>query len=203
MSIEIEYLPEPKLQFGAYFEHEDSKTGLAAFGPFGKNVPGLHPSEIRLGFVGTRETIAGAREWVEECGSEIESENWKVIRSNRANDDELSLFGAGVFDDDGGEDESVVRLYKILNRDFVGFSRDTPFECCFQMNDRWEQVLQPRDIDRILAVEDKHKRILELVDLLDDQIKTLAENKPSPDIIILALTPEMVEEAHEIGRAHV
>ena len=70
MSIRIEYLAEPKLQFGQYFEHEDTKTGLAEFGPFGKNVEGLHPSEVKLGFVGTRETIAGAREWVEECGSE-------------------------------------------------------------------------------------------------------------------------------------
>ena len=56
--LEIEYLPEPKLQFGSFFEHEDSKTGLAEFGPFGKNVAGLHPSAIKLGFIGTRETIA-------------------------------------------------------------------------------------------------------------------------------------------------
>lgn len=27
--LEIEYLHEPKLQFGSFFEHEDSKTGLA------------------------------------------------------------------------------------------------------------------------------------------------------------------------------
>ena len=51
MAIDIEYLTEPKLQFGAFFEHEDSKTGLAEFGPFGKNVPGLHPSEVTLGFI--------------------------------------------------------------------------------------------------------------------------------------------------------
>ena len=84
MSIEFKYLEEPKLQFGDYFEHEDTKTGLAEFGPFGKNIPGLHPSEIKLGFVGTRETIAGAREWVEKCGSPIESENIRIIgRKNK------------------------------------------------------------------------------------------------------------------------
>src|SRR5947209_898469 len=55
MSIELEYLEEPRLQFGQYFEHQDSKTGLAEFGPFGKNKPGLHPSEIKLGFIGTRD----------------------------------------------------------------------------------------------------------------------------------------------------
>ena len=58
----IDYLQEPKLQFGEYFEHEDTKTGLAEFGPFGKNIPGLHPNGIKLGFIGTRETIDDAIE---------------------------------------------------------------------------------------------------------------------------------------------
>src|SRR5206468_1397568 len=81
VNIRVEYLLEPKLQFGAYFEHEDSKTGLAEYGPFGKNVRGLHPSEITLGFIGTRETIEGAREWIEECASPIESENTQLIET--------------------------------------------------------------------------------------------------------------------------
>ena len=63
VSISIDYLGEPKLQFAQYFEHEDSKTGLAEFGPFGRNVAGLHRSEIKVGFVGTRETISAARDW--------------------------------------------------------------------------------------------------------------------------------------------
>src|SRR6476646_6326869 len=97
LMLEIEYLPEPKLQFGSYFEHEDSKTGLAEFGPFGKNVDGLHPPEIRLGFVGTRETIAGAKEWIEECGTAIESENRKTVGGQQdGNGQAMPLFGAGI-----------------------------------------------------------------------------------------------------------
>ena len=117
MTINFEYLAEPKLQFGDYFEHEDTKTGLAEFGPFGKNVVGLHPSEIRLGFVGTPETISGAKEWIDECGSAIESENIKVIRDSIAASNVPSLF-----DDDSTveplDENSFKRLYKILNRDF-------------------------------------------------------------------------------------
>src|SRR5688572_3221247 len=77
MSIKLEYLGEPKLQFGHYFEHEDTKTGLAEYGPFGKNIAGLHPNQIKLGFIGTRETISGAKEWIGTCGTPIESENLK------------------------------------------------------------------------------------------------------------------------------
>ena len=90
MSIRLEYLPEPNLQFGEYFEHEDTKTGLAEFGPFGKNVPGLHPAEIKLGFVGTRETVSDAKEWITACGGgdrerkHQRRDSWAAKSCNRA-----------------------------------------------------------------------------------------------------------------------
>jgi hypothetical protein len=196
MTIEVEYLPEPKLQFGSYFEHEDSKTGLAEFGPFGKAVPGLHPSEIKLGFVGTRETVSGAREWIEECSSPIESENVKVIPGKVA-----TVADTGLFQPAGQPPAppapSVTRL-KILNRDFIGFSRDSQFNCCFQTNPRWERILQPLDIKRVLEIEDKQRRIEEVVNLLEDGVRSLAQTKPAPDIIVLALTPEMIDQAHSV-----
>jgi hypothetical protein len=197
--LEIEYLAEPKLQFGSFFEHEDTKTGLAEFGPFGKNVAGLHPSEIKVGYVGTRETIAGASEWIDQLRSPIESENRKTI-GNPVNKEHTPqrLFGIGILDDDVTQDESFVRVYKILNRDFIGFSPDTQFNCAFQANARWERTLQPLEIKACLDVSDKQKRIWELVNLFDDQIKSLAQTKPSPDIIILALTPQMVDDAHAV-----
>lgn len=198
MSISVEYLQEPKLQFGKYFEHQDTKTGLAEFGPFGKNVPGLHPSEIKLGFIGTRETIAGAKEWLEECGSEIESENAKVIRQKiKEADDSPTLFGDGIFDDDHVH-EPLVRLYKILNRDFIGFSKDSEFESCFQMNERWDRTLRPDEIAKTLAIGDKQRRIWELVELFNENIRSLAETSPAPDIIILALTSEIVDDAYTV-----
>jgi len=196
LTIEIDYLHEPKLCFGSHFKHQDSKTGLAEYGPFGKTVPGLHPSEINVGFIGTRETITGVKEWLEECGSEIESENSKVIREKiKELDDKPDLFGAGVFENEQVH-EPLVRLYKILNRDFIGFSKDSPFESCFCTNDRWDRYLKPDEIKLILKLEDKEQRIWQLVNLFESQIQSLAETSPSPHIIVLALTPEMVEEAY-------
>ena len=198
MNSSVEYLPEPKLQFGKYFEHHDTKTGLAEFGPFGKNVPGLHPSEVKVGFIGTRETIAGAREWIEECGSEIESVNAKVIRSKiQASDDEPNLFGDGIFDNEHIH-EPLVRLYKILNRDFVGFSKESEFESCFQLNDRWNRTIRPDEIAKTLGIEDRQRRIWELVELFTAQIRSLAETSPAPDIIVLALTPEIIDDAYTV-----
>jgi hypothetical protein len=77
-NISFEHFEEPILQFGHYFEHQDTKTGLAEYGPFGLNIAGLHPSEIKLGFIGTRGTIAHAQEWIEACSQPIESENIQI-----------------------------------------------------------------------------------------------------------------------------
>ena len=192
MSIKLEYLGEPKLQFGHYFEHEDTKTGLAEFGPFGKNISGLHPSQIKLGFIGTRETISGAKEWIESCGSPIESENIKKVGLKSKSE------GDALFNNDDLNDTQLIRYEKILNRDFIGFNRESPFECEFQTNERWDKPIISREIDGILSKQDKEARIWALVDLFDSNIKTLSQTSPSPDVVILALTPEIIEQAHAV-----
>lgn len=186
----IEYFVEPKLHFGDYFEHEDTKTGLAEFGPFGKNIDGLHPSEIKLGFIGTRETIAGAKEWVDRCSSFIESENLETIKTQS---DEGSLFGKSF------PDQPVLRrLHKILNRDFVGFNKESSFQSCFQVNPRWERHLAPRELTEILGIEDKATRIWKLVDLIEDKLTSITQTDPTPTIVVIALTPEIEKEAHSV-----
>lgn len=192
MNIKLEYFEEPKLQFSHYFEHEDSKTGLAEYGPFGKNHSGLHRSQIKLGFIGTRETVSGAKEWIEKCSRPIESENTKKLGAVKKTN------GDGLFDQIGAPPPERVRYEKILNRDFVGFNLESPFASEFLMNERWDKHLLPREIDAALKVEDKQERIRALVDLFEDSIKTLSRTSPTPDIIVLALTPEIVEQAHAV-----
>ncbi len=195
MSLKIEYLEEPKLQFGHYFEHEDTKTGLAEYGPFGRNISGLHPSEIKLGFIGTSQTISAAREWIEECGSPIESENIKAVRQK------ASVDVGDLLEEYLSPNVTLTRLEKILNRDFIGFNSDSPFGCCFQMNPRWDKTINHRELDAVLRTDDKVQRIWNLVDLFERELESLATTSPSPDIVILALTPEMVSEAHAVKLA--
>lgn len=190
MSIKIEYLDEPKLQFDKYFEHEDSKTGLADFGPFGKNIEGFHPSEIKIGFVGTRQTVSGAKEWIDRISGPIES----VQKSSQKVREKLTLLD---YQDDEA-DEPMISYSKILNRDFPGFNLDSPFASRFVQNQRWERHIQPREIARVLEIGDKADRIRQLVDLFDALIENIAKTPPKPNIIIIALTPEMVENAHSV-----
>jgi hypothetical protein len=193
MSIRLEYFEEPKLQFGQYFEHEDSKTGLSEYGPFGQNIDGLHPPEIKLGFVGTRETISDAKVWIEELGSEIESEKVKKKHA-KSKTTQTSLFQALEAD----QEQSIVRYDKILNPDFIGFNRDSQFKSRFLLNDRWNKPMESREIEKILQIEDKEKCIWDLVGLFESYIETLATTSPTPNIIIVALPPKIVEQAHSV-----
>lgn len=193
MRLNFTYLEEPRLQFGEYFEHEDPKTGLAEFGPFGKSVQGLHVSEIKLGFIGTRETISGAQEWVEKCSGYIESENLRIIKEKVVGSDDPLLLGNLNLNS-----SEIKRLDKILNRDFCGFNLNSPFESTFQLNPRWDRSIRPRDLQDILALPNKRERIERLVDLIDSQLTSITQIDPKPDIVIIALTKEMEELADTV-----
>jgi len=191
--IDIDLLQEPKLQFGDYFEYEDTKAGLAEFGPFGKNLPGLHKPEIKIGIIGTGETITLTQEWLERCSSPIESQNIKVVRTGSPFDE------SSFFQNDRELDPpEIVRMNKILNRDFVGFNPESSFQSCFRLNPRWERRLDPRELKTILDIQDKKQRILKLVDLIEEKLASITENSPAPDLVIIAVTSEIEDLADTV-----
>lgn len=65
----IEFLPEPELEFGES-RHIDIKFGLMNYGPLNYAHP-LAPKQIRLGIVGSNESIEGVCAWLERCRGEI------------------------------------------------------------------------------------------------------------------------------------
>ena len=191
MDITVDYFEEPQLQFGDYFEYEDAKTGLAEFGPFGKNVPGLHVSEIKLGFIGTRESISEAQSWIDRCSKKVESENVKVDRQRGTQED------FGLFDDDSDEREVVSRrIDKTQNRDFIGFNADSTFKSTFRMNPRWDREINQRELDSVLSTESEEQRILELANLVEAELSSICQTDPVPDVVILSLTSEIEEAAY-------
>jgi hypothetical protein len=61
-------LEEPELEFGGSQKHIDIRFGLAAYGPLDL-LSDLAPRSIRLGLVGTSESIEGFRGWLERCSN--------------------------------------------------------------------------------------------------------------------------------------
>jgi hypothetical protein len=65
----VEYLHEPELEFGTG-RHIDIKFGLMNYGPLDFE-SAVAPKKIKLGIVGTRETIDGVVKWFEKCRTGI------------------------------------------------------------------------------------------------------------------------------------
>jgi hypothetical protein len=66
------------------------------------------------------------------------------------------------------------------------------------MNQRWDRELRPLEVKRVLDIDDKEKRITELVTFLGEEIKSISKTAPAPDIIIVALTAEMERNADSV-----
>lgn len=67
--MKVDFLHEPELEFGAG-RHIDIKFGLMNYGPLDFDNP-LAPRRIKLGIVGTPETIEGVCKWLEKCRTGI------------------------------------------------------------------------------------------------------------------------------------
>lgn len=63
--ITCQYLPEPLLLFAEDGFHVDPKAGIARYGPRSLNLP-RHPGKVRVGVIGTGETIGLACRWILE-----------------------------------------------------------------------------------------------------------------------------------------
>lgn len=62
----IEYLPEPELEFGGGGRSVDIRVGLLQHGPFDRG-DARAPGDIKVGLVGTPETIDGVHRWLTRC----------------------------------------------------------------------------------------------------------------------------------------
>lgn len=61
---------EPDLEFGAGGKHIDVRYGLSAFGPLDVEADRA-PKQLRVGLVGTQESVDGIRSWLERCRAEV------------------------------------------------------------------------------------------------------------------------------------
>ena len=68
--LRCQYLGEPLLEFADQGLHVDPKTGIARFGPKSL-VSKRHPRTVRVGFIGTAETVEAARVWMEHSSKGV------------------------------------------------------------------------------------------------------------------------------------
>lgn len=73
IEIESKYLGEPSLLFCGGRAGPSQVRGISAFGPHSLDLP-RHPVQLRVGFIGTGQTISSARSWLESCAKGVPGE---------------------------------------------------------------------------------------------------------------------------------
>ena len=68
--MKINFLEEPKLEFGKGETHIDVRFGISEYGPFDSGTL-TAPTRIRIGIVGTQETVEEIQTWLERAESGI------------------------------------------------------------------------------------------------------------------------------------
>ena len=79
------YMEEPALIFAHDMRHVDPKAGLASFGPYSWLPDRRHPGRIRLGIIGTAQTIAAVRSWDDFIATRVALDHRQTrTRQNRS-----------------------------------------------------------------------------------------------------------------------
>jgi hypothetical protein len=74
----VQFLSEPELEFAAGGQHVDIRYGLMNHGPLDYASP-TAPRRIRLGVIGTPESVEGLTHWLERCRTEIPAKETDLI----------------------------------------------------------------------------------------------------------------------------
>jgi hypothetical protein len=70
--MKIDFLQEPELEFGDHGRHIDIRYGLIGYKPLDYSSR-TAPKDIKIGIIGTSETIEGVEEWIEICRQGIDA----------------------------------------------------------------------------------------------------------------------------------
>jgi len=158
------HVPEPKLLFAERRECEDPKTGITLFGP--AQLDRAPRSAIRLGIVGTGDSIQMLRHWLDDASLPIH---------------------AGV--------SSAGKPYdSLLAPAFPGFGPDSPFHCELTLDDRHVETLSASDVQGAINDPRFPRRVANMVKLVTERLNVLAEKDPQPDVVVCAM-PKEVETA--------
>lgn len=68
------YFDEPSLEFGGGREHVSPQMGITLFGPRSLDLSKRHPSVVKVGFVGSGQSLESAQSWITSCLPGVEGD---------------------------------------------------------------------------------------------------------------------------------
>jgi hypothetical protein len=144
----VRHIPEPSLSFRGGGLSVDPKTGIELFGPAALDHGPR--GNIRVGVIGTGDTITRLKAWVEQAKNRI----------------------------DAGVNSRGKPYDPFLSPSFPGFASTTPFGCDVTFSERLTVTLTQNQIDRCLAIGTFEARVRAVVELVVGQLSVLADKNP-------------------------
>lgn len=204
--VRCEYFNEPSLQFASDRLHLCPKRGISLFGPRSLDMGKRHPETIRVGFIGTGESVESALSWLESCSAGVvgDEKNYRFpgFKSDRGFYSQLAFENETVEKLTLGELESVGRIRSKRER----------FEATVDLIGDKLRLLAQRDRPPeyiVLALPGSLVRTSGKVDYFDKQhgqvhrdlrraTKAIAMKHRLPTQIILQRTTEAVPQSRNV-----
>ncbi len=76
--MKLTFFEEPELEFGGGGTHVDMRYGLAQYGPLDIGDTKA-PTQLRLGLIGTDETVSAIRQWFDRCRAGVAGKDSKLV----------------------------------------------------------------------------------------------------------------------------
>lgn len=227
--MKIELLNEPTLEFGNDFVSDDPKLGLTVGGFFSLS-NNTHKSEITVGIIGTNQNIEDTLKYINGFGERIEASDDEVkitddtatiidgeVRDEYAESEADSfdldetdaeesmsletLFSSMTESEEEKSEETTSTKSKRLNPDFIGFSKDTPFDCIFQNDQANNITIRTTDLKAILddtSIKkfEKASRVAALYEAAYEKLLSTSVSKPNLCLIIIP--PEVFKKCSSV-----
>lgn len=91
----------------------------------------------------------------------------------------------GILTNDGSE--------PFLYPHFPGINQNIPFECELIIGDAWRESIKDSDLSAVLKIDNFQEKIRAVVNLYEKGIEVLSQRDPRPQVIICALSQEIVD----------
>jgi hypothetical protein len=154
-------LSEPLLEFGDGGRHIDPRFGLMDYGP----LQPLAGESVKIGIIGTGETVEGFADFVERSTTGIEGKR-----------------------DKQGKPSPLANLYPA----FPGIGNQNPFRCRFETEEASRRSIPKSAIDDIVATPRQADAVNAGVELIAEQARALVESSARPDVIVIALPVDLI-----------
>ncbi|MFN8296359.1 MAG: Piwi domain-containing protein [Chitinophagales bacterium] len=225
--IKIDYIPEPKIEFGDDILCDDPKMGLQLGGFFSTN-ENSHKSEIHLGIIGTKQNVQDFQDWIGRFSQKIEAKVIEniieqtveisdgVIEELHEDNNLTSTLNLGTLFENSSdglpkhsiEEHEQRTQNKKFNPDFPGYTSDGVFKSKFLVDSSNIQYFKGKDITELITNKKNTNinKLEEAIAIIEEAYNRILEYKITDIDVCIIIIPDAVYDklnSVSFGKSHI